>query len=468
MNFVSLQFWLILSVFLIFYLGIKKLGVFRGSQIADRLFLLIVSLTIFGLEDVESLTIFLLISFFIFFCIKTDKIISCGSSWSVLVISLTAVSPLLYFKYRPLVMTTGEEAVTFSELVIPIGLSFYTFQLLSLFFDQRTQRLSGENQTSQQIKLLDFLNFAAFFPQIVAGPIERKKDLLPQVQKFRLQLKKENVEKGMKLIVLGLTYKLVIADSIASETVWITKPIDHPLIVHFANILFGIRIYGDFCGYSLIAVGIAKTLGVKLTHNFNSPYTQVNIQKFWRGWHITLTNWFRDYIYIPLGGNRTWWTVIAVFAISGVWHGAGWNFILWGLVHGFMVLFVMKCGQVFRLPSLISWLVTMIAVSFSWLFFYQWELTSLRAKIASILNPAEYFSNPFTELLRVSGGEAALVCLALFTGLGCGLIFLEYYSQKKYNSPYAWSENSYVQMTLIFLIVVTSPIEQNGFVYFSF
>jgi len=314
MNFVSVNFWLNLSLFACFIILIKLVERFSGKSFGlDKFILLAASLILFASEDIKSFLIFAWIALFVNFCACSKKIILSSKWISIVMMSFVTVAPLLYYKYG-IFFSSKTDVSLFKDLAIPIGLSFYTFQF--------------EN-------FVDYLNFSSFFPQIVAGPIERRHDLLPQLRNFEFTWSLHRVEAGVKLIILGLFYKLVIADNLAASGSWITMPISSPLLIHLGNLVFALRIYADFCGYSMIAIGLGKVVGIELTHNFASPYTRANIREFWRNWHMTLTNWLRDYVYIPLGGNKVPLSILAVFVISGVWHGAGFNFIIWGGLHGF-------------------------------------------------------------------------------------------------------------------------------------
>ena len=454
MNFISLSFWGVLLVLLSLAFAVKVLV---RSYSYDRLILLMVSVTLFALESYVSFLIFLFIvgvTYLSLILIQKNKF---TPLISILMSGLT-IFPLLFFKYIP-VKTEGV-----GEYLIPIGISFYTFQLLALVSDFK-------KANSPQISVLNLLNFASFFPQIVAGPIERQADLMPQIENFRFSFKAEAIAEGLRFIILGFFYKLVLADNIASISGGIHNEISHPLVIHYCNFLFGLRIYGDFCGYSLIAYGLALCLGVKLKLNFLAPYTTCNIQDFWRGWHITLSNWFRDYIYIPLGGNKTQYyggTIILVFVISGVWHGSGWSFLIWGLLHGIGICLMLLTKEWFKFPKFFSYLITMGFVSFTWLFFYQSDTTILLHKVGVVFDVFAYFKNISPSLKLIFGKDKDLILCLAFSLLGVGTITMEYISLRKTGSPYKWSKSLFIQVILIFAIVILSPVKNNGFVYFNF
>ena len=228
--------------------------------------------------------------------------------------------------------------IEFIEIILPIGISFYTFQSLSYTIDVYNKKINATNN------IIAFFAFVSFFPQLVAGPIERAKNLLPQFCKPRV-FDYEFALSGCKLILIGLFKKMVIADSLSIVVDMIyANPADYlglPTLI--ATVFFAFQIYCDFSGYSDIAIGLARLLGFKLMLNFDTPYFSKSLSEFWRRWHISLSSWFRDYVYIPLGGSRVSETkvsfnIMVTFLLSGLWHGANWTFILWGALHGLVVV----------------------------------------------------------------------------------------------------------------------------------
>lgn len=243
------------------------------------------------------------------------------------------------------------------QIILPVGISFYTFQALSYSIDVYRQKIEPTKD------IVAFFAFISFFPQLVAGPIERATNLLPQFLNKRTFSYHQAVD-GMRQILWGLFKKIVIADNCATyvDQVWSTYDSQSGSTLLLAAVLFTFQIYGDFSGYSDIAIGTAKLFGIKLMRNFNNPYFSRDIAEFWRRWHISLTTWFRDYVYIPLGGSRPEipagikhpdhykkWIIVrntfAIFLLSGFWHGANWTFIVWGAYHAFLFLPLILLGQ---------------------------------------------------------------------------------------------------------------------------
>jgi D-alanyl-lipoteichoic acid acyltransferase DltB (MBOAT superfamily) len=229
--------------------------------------------------------------------------------------------------------------VTLINLILPVGISFYTFQTLSYTIDIYNGKIKATNDITA------FFAFVAFFPQLVAGPIERAKNLIPQFLQKR-KFKYKFAVSGARLILIGLFKKMVIADNLALlvDPVY-ANPIDYvgfPILL--ATFFFAFQIYCDFSGYSDIAIGLARVLGFNLMKNFNTPYFSKSLTEFWRNWHISLSTWFRDYVYIPLGGsrvykNKVYVNIMITFLLSGFWHGANWTFIIWGGIHGIGLIF---------------------------------------------------------------------------------------------------------------------------------
>ncbi|MGB6034921.1 MAG: MBOAT family protein [Cryomorphaceae bacterium] len=261
---------------------------------------------------------------------------------------------LAYFKYANFFIESFmdfsrevlglEPNVSSLAIILPVGISFYTFQTLSYTIDIYRKRLEPTNN------LVEFAAFVSFFPQLVAGPIERASNLLPQF-KEKKSFRYEDGSEGMRLIVWGLFKKTVIADNCAPyvNEIFASYQDQPAAVLLMGAVLFAFQIYGDFSGYSDIAIGTARLFGFRLMTNFNYPYFSRDVAEFWRRWHISLSTWFRDYLYIPLGGsrksmNRTLLNVFIIFVVSGFWHGANWTFIVWGGLHAVFIMPVVAFG----------------------------------------------------------------------------------------------------------------------------
>lgn len=262
-------------------------------------------------------------------------------------------------------------AIPLLEIILPIGLSFHTFQALSY-----TIEVYRGNQPSEK-NILHYGLYVLYFPQLVAGPIERPQHLLPQF-KPPLVFNRTYFIYGIFRIAGGLFKKVVIADRLALfvDPVFQNIPSSNGLSVLLATIFFTFEIYCDFSGYTDIAIGTSQLMGINLVENFRNPYISSSFREFWTRWHISLSTWFRDYVYIPLGGNRRnmgrWiFNILFVFFLSGFWHGAGWNFIVWGLLHGILLIIenLLQKGVNFSLPRFVKVIFVFCCISLAWIFF---------------------------------------------------------------------------------------------------
>ncbi len=258
------------------------------------------------------------------------------------------------------------------NIILPAGISFYTFQSISYLVD------IYRNDIQPTRSIVDYATFIAFFPQLVAGPIERAGRMLPIFENRRIFCYNQSVE-GLQRLIIGLFKKMVIADNCA-ETVsgvfsnWSSQG---SLVLAYGALLFTIEIYCDFSGYSDIAIGSAKLLGIELSENFRAPYLSKSISDFWRRWHITLMNWFRDYVYIPLGGGRSHKTrnTFIVFLLSGLWHGANWTFVLWGIYNALLFAPFRRLERR-NIPSVIMGILTFVCVVIGFMIFRSADISS--------------------------------------------------------------------------------------------
>ena len=299
---------------------------------------------------------------------------------------------LLVFKYANFVITTVADIMEILgvgtidrrlDILLPVGISFYTFQALGYTVDVYRGKITAEKN------LINYALFVSFFPQLVAGPIERSGNLLKQIRNIEgiKVFNYERIKDGLILMLWGLFQKLVIADrvSILVNNVYNNYQSYGFMELCVASVLFAFQIYCDFGGYTNIAIGAAKVMGFELMNNFRQPYLATDIKDFWRRWHISLTTWFTDYLYIPLGGNRKgiirkYINILIVFGVSGLWHGASWNYVVWGLIHailqivGDMKRLLVKhvgitCGEDSLSKRIRHIVLTFILVDFAWIFF---------------------------------------------------------------------------------------------------
>jgi len=287
------------------------------------------------------------------------------------------IGVLAVFKYLGLFdeiirIVSSEDFFWNLSILLPIGISFYTFQGLSYVIDVYRKNIVPEK------RLGIFALYISAFPQLIAGPIERAEHLIPQLKK-KLTIKDIPFREASFLILIGFTKKLVIADNIGKvvDIIYRDPGAFDGLALMIATLFFGFQIYCDFSGYVDIARGLGKLLGIDFTLNFNKPYFSLSITEFWRRWHISLSNWVRDYLYIPLGGNRKgeirqYVNLLITMGIMGLWHGAGFPFILWGVYHGLLLALhkmSSKMKPMFVVPIFVKMITTFLLVQIGWIFF---------------------------------------------------------------------------------------------------
>ena len=298
------------------------------------------------------------------------------SKKSILIFGIVANLSLLgYFKYADFFIENFnivvQTNINLFNLLLPLAISFFTFQQIAYLVDSYRQ----------ETKEYDFLNYAlfvTFFPQLIAGPIVHHSEMMPQfANKWNAVKKYRNIALGLFIFSIGLFKKVVIADTFA---VWATAGFDTATTLNLfeawaTSLSYTFQLYFDFSGYTDMAIGIALLFNIKLPINFNSPYKARNIQDFWRRWHITLSRFLRDYVYIPLGGNkissfRTYSNLLATFVIGGLWHGAGWTFVFWGFLHGMALVIHRAWSNLgFKMWTWLAWLITFNFVNVAWVFF---------------------------------------------------------------------------------------------------
>lgn len=375
------------------------------------------------------------------------------------------LSLLFFFKYYEFFISSvlnisiDSSSSLYFDFLLPVGISFYTFQTMSYTIDVYQGNQEVENNLGR------FALFVTYFPQLVAGPIERAADLLHQLRDG-LSLKKENFLPAMEKITWGLFKKIVIADRVAL----VVDPVysNHseygaPVLV-LASVLFAIQIYCDFSGYSDMAIGISRLFNVKLSKNFDTPYFSRSITEFWRRWHITLSSWFRDYVYIPLGGNRTlkwrwYYNILITFLVSGIWHGANWTFVVWGLFHGFLITMESATTK-FSLTTWIKVPLTFCLVTLGWVVFRADNLNIAWEIINSIFT-LEIGSAGTREQL-ITTGISKLDLIVSFAAILLMLLYDKYYTRVNYQGKVAFYQ------LLIFMILIFGMGGTQAFIYFQF
>ncbi len=477
MLFNSIEFLIFLPLVFAMY------WVLRSSRSGQNALLLVASYLFYGWWDWRFLSLIFLSSLLDYFLGAAiagtlEKI----RKRTFVAISLTVNLGLLgFFKYYNFFVTEFIEA--FSSLglelnamtlkvILPVGISFYTFQTLSYTLDVYKGRIEACKDP------LAFFTFVSFFPQLVAGPIERASNLIPQFENERSFDTEESI-KGLKQILWGLFKKVVIADSCARHVdfIFVNYETLPGSLLLLGAVYFAFQIYGDFSGYSDIAVGTARLFGVSLMRNFAYPYFSRDIAEFWRRWHISLSAWFRDYLYIPLGGSRVSKSkairnIFTIFLVSGFWHGANWTFLVWGGLNAvyFLPSFILKRNRKFVdeiaganwLPSFrefIGIIITFSLTCFAWIFFRADNLTEATS----------YIQNMLSSSLLSSPGNPNLTLTPLY--LITVFHFAEWIFRKREVSLEALQTPRVLRWgiyyVLIYMIVYFSDSEIS-FIYFQF
>ena len=483
MVFNSLEFFIFLPVVFVLYWF-----VFNKHLKTQNLFLLAASYLFYGLWDWRFLSLILLstvVDYYVAINIDSNSEKKIRKRW-LWVSVIFNVGLLGFFKYYNFFVDSWVDMVSLFGyqmkstwtlgVILPVGISFYTFQTMSYSFDVYYKKLKPTT---------DFLSFAAFvsfFPQLVAGPIERASNLLTQILNKRTFNYNQAVS-GLKLILWGLFKKVVIADSLG--------PIVDDIFSNYSTYpastlilgvtLFSFQVYGDFSGYSDIAIGTAKLFGVELMSNFKFPQFSRNVAEYWQRWHVSLSTWFRHYIYIPLGGSRgsklkSIRNICIVFLISGFWHGANWTFIFWGGFHAlaFIPVFLMGRNAIYKdsvigentffptLTEIGQVLLTFGIVTFSRILFRSESITDAFAFIKQICSNFSYETYHHPMGYRMID---FYVLIALF-------IFYEYLIRKDERSPFKFKSN--VVRLLLYTIIILSMLLfyddsiDRSFIYFQF
>lgn len=477
MLFNSFVFPVFLLIVLTLYWSLQR----KGTR-AQNILLLVASYIFYGCWDYRFLSLIFISSLIDFaVSIYLDKETRSPRRKMLLTLSIFSNLGILgFFKYFDFFVHSFAELSNSMGLpahartlniILPVGISFYTFQTMSYTIDVYRRRMPITRDP------VAFFAFVSFFPQLVAGPIERAHNLLPQFTRKR-EFDTERGKDGLRQMLWGLFKKVVIADGVAEhvETIFRTSGQQDGMTLILGSLFFAIQIYCDFSGYSDMAIGMARLFGFQLMQNFAFPYFSRDIAEFWRRWHISLSSWFRDYVYIPLGGSRTSrfrhvWNIIVTFTVSGLWHGANWTFVVWGFLNGLYYLPLLLAGKQKQhteivaegrlIPSLrefslmaITFLLTLLA----WIVF----------RAASLEHALSYTAGIFTR----SWSLAALQHYQIPVLLGCFLFGVEWLQRAKRHALQIERMPGWVRWAIYYvLVLVIFRYGNTGhvpFIYFQF
>lgn len=460
------------SISFVFFFPISVLFYFFLPNKSRKLFLLFASAIFYSFFIPKYLFVLIVLIIFDYFAAlfiektkKKEKALILASS---LILNITFLSFFKYFNFFNQNLSDIAKFLDWNysykslSIVLPLGISFHTFQSMAYTIDVYRKKVKAQKN------ILTYALYVMFFPQLVAGPIERPDHLIPQLE-ISHNLDYRKATEGLRLMAWGYFQKLVIADRLG---ILINSVFNNPhgyqgmslIIVIF---FFAFQIYADFAGYTDIARGAAKILGIDLIINFNKPYSATSVQDFWRRWHISLSSWFRDYLYIPLGGSRkglanTIRNILIVFILTGLWHGANWTFIVWGAMHGILIsltLLFKKLGVEIKKPFNIF--LTFTFVCFSWIFF---RAQNLSDAFYIITNLFKFKSDNWNFFLHNKPGQ-------FFTALFLILILVIFQTfeqkfKKQFKSRLAFRWVTYY--VLILSILLLGAFNQVKFIYFQF
>lgn len=459
MTFYSLQF---LILFFVICIAVQ----YANSPHQQHMIFLLGNVVFYGYWDYRFL---LLLMYVILLCYmagiwyekrRTNSVLTTGIILCVLTLAI--------FKYFNFFIDTFETAfnvqnISTLEIILPLGISFYILQAISYLFDIRNRTIPVEHD------LIKFATYISFFPQITSGPIMKAHDFLPQLN-FIHRITKENVYKGTQLFLMGLTKKIVIADclGVAVDAVYNAPLAYNGLSILFAILGYSFQIYADFSGYSDMAIGIATILGFNFGKNFNIPYIATNPSDFWRRWHISLSSWLKEYIYIPLGGNRrgsfrTYLNIIMTMLVSGLWHGTNINFIVWGFLYGVassinklwrsMFFHNERACEIFG--GFLGIVMNFVFVSFAWVIF--------RA------NSMQHVYDILSGLLRTDGinfvNVYTVIYIIFLTGLNIASYFLNDKNEIIVNMDLDQFKNKVIISVWLFLILMFMHVGESTFIY---
>ncbi|MBB6454563.1 alginate O-acetyltransferase complex protein AlgI [Salirhabdus euzebyi] len=478
-------------VFLFVFLPVVLIGYFLIRNRYKNIFLLIASLFFYSWGEPKYVLIMLLsiaINYF-FGALVENYIDKKNLAKKIVAVAIIAnLGILAFYKYlnfiveniNILIVKIGMEPIYLEPIDLPIGISFFTFQALSYVVDVYRR------ESRAQKNPLDLALYISLFPQLVAGPIVRYGDVAEQIKNRITQM--EDINYGVKRFIIGLGKKVLIANpmgKIADEIFSLSGGDLSSGLAWLGIICYSLQIYYDFSGYSDMAIGLGRIFGFKFLENFNYPYISKSIKEFWRRWHISLSTWFRDYVYIPLGGSKTtrfntYRNLLIVFIITGFWHGASWNFIIWGLFHGFfLVIERIGFGLVLeRVWTPIKYLYTLLIVMIGWVFFRSETLDESINYITTMFNPFKITSNIYNVHYFITNE----VLLILIIGIIGATPLLKIMTSKVENYVVSSNDIKYLIirffygflnpityiLVLIFSIMSLATSTYNPFIYFRF
>ena len=377
-----------------------------------------------------------------------------------------------YFKYAGMFVRTWNSIIKIvripePEIALPIGISFFTFQALSYVVDVY------RGEVKAQKNILNLALYISFFPQLIAGPIVKYREIEKQIDNREINMSK--TAEGVRRFIYGLSKKVLVSNILAKSAGLIfAMPLEEVtgVMAWIASVLYLFQIYYDFSGYSDMAIGLGKMFGFEFSENFNYPYMSLSIREFWRRWHISLSTWFREYVYIPLGGNkkgqkRTYINLMIVFFLTGLWHGASYNFIFWGLFHGFFsILERLGLEKFLKKNKVIAFVYTFLVVNVGWIFFRVENIGMAFRYIGRMVFPWRYIDSSIS-IWEVVDAHTFFILICADIGMG-GLQYLARKKNKLETWRFSIFEVIYCLGIFVFSIAALASNTYNPFIYFRF
>jgi len=467
----GLAFWIFFPIFFALY--------FATSGKARLLICLVGSYIFYGWWDWRFLGLIALLTGINYWCglkISASKEQGRSGKFYVQFSVICSLAILGFFKYfnfflDSLTGLTNSVGLSFHlgtmAIVLPVGISFYTFQTMSYTIDLYWKNVAVERS------LLKFAVFVSFFPQLVAGPIVRAREFLPQLQSDRV-VDWDDLRAGINMILWGLVLKVVMADNLAVtvDRAFIEPASVSGLYLLIGTIFYAFQIYGDFAGYSLVAIGLARMLGFRFSRNFNRPYFATSFSDFWRRWHISLSTWLRDYLYIPLGGNRNGYArtqinLMITMLLGGLWHGAAWTFVVWGGLHGCFLVMQRWFDHFWRvrlpgfLEKFLAWGIVMVGVLAAWVFFRASSASDAFLILEKIVSLDRFEFSTILRRFFFLKGLIIIVVIFLIEGLS---FQIDYGGIAR---RYTWTNPVFAVLCLLSLSLI-GMYGGNAFIYFQF
>ena len=433
----------------------------RGNHTGAKAFLILASLFFYGWWNPIYLPLILSSIVFNYF---VGQQLNKSPNKPILTLGIIANLSLLgYFKYSDFfiqnINTLTQTQIPLLHLALPLAISFFTFQQVAYLVD-------SYKGLTHEYNALDYSLFVTFFPQLIAGPIVHHKEMMPQfAHKENQRINTHHIAQGIFIFVIGLFKKVVIADTFALQA---TKGFDGSAVLGFfeawnTSLSYTMQLYYDFSGYTDMAIGAALLFNIKLPINFNSPYKALSIQDFWRRWHITLSRFLKDYIYIPLGGNRggefkTYQNLMLTFLLGGIWHGAGWTFLFWGFLHGgALIVHRLWANLNKQMPKLLAWFLTFNFLNIAWVFFRAQNFDDALKVLSGMFGIHGFDMGLLSEsrLMLVFG--AIMIAIALFAPNSNTLL-----QKLQFNKRYALFTGLIFGFSVLFLT------RASEFLYFNF